>query len=65
MAVIFRNLAAGLSYMYRNPLILSLVLLVVAHCGMTMSFESLLPVLSRDKLEVGSGVLGLPEVALK
>lgn len=59
MAIIFRNLAAGLSYMYRNPLILSVVLLVVAHCGMTMSFESLLPVLSRDKLEVGSaGVLG-------
>ena len=55
MAIIFRNLAAGLSYMYHNPLVVSLVLLVVAHCGMTMSFESLLPVLSRDRLEMVSG----------
>ena len=48
--VFLRNLMAGLSYMYRHPLVLSIVLLVVAHCGMTMSFESLFPVLSRDML---------------
>ena len=60
MGVIMGNLVQGLKYLYRNPLALSLVLLVVAHCGMTMSFESLLPVLSRDKLgmETGVGVLG-------
>ena len=46
------NLMAGLSYMYRHPLVLSLVLLVVAHCGMTMSFESLLPVFAQNKLEM-------------
>ena len=46
------NLMAGLSYMYRHPLILSLVLLVVAHCGMTMSFESLFPVFAQDKLNM-------------
>ena len=55
IGAIFGNLAEGLKYMYRNPLVLSLVLLVVAHCGMTMSFESLLPVLSRDKLGMATG----------
>ena len=60
MRVIMRNMVAGLSFMYHHPLVLSLVLLVVAHCGMTMSFESLLPVLSRERLgvESGAGVLG-------
>ena len=58
--VIMGNLVQGLKYMYNNPLVLSLVLIVVAHCGMTMSFESLLPVLSRDKLgmDTGVGILG-------
>ena len=46
----FSNFAAGISYMYRNPVMLSLVLLVVAHCGMTMSFESLFPLVARDTL---------------
>ena len=60
MGVIFRNVGAGLRYMYRNPLVLSLILLVVAHCGLTMSFESLFPVMSRDKLGMDDsiGVLG-------
>ena len=60
MDVVFRNVLAGLRYMYHHPLVLSLVLLVVAHCGMTMSFESLFPVLSRDKLglESGASVMG-------
>ena len=59
--VVFRNLLAGLHFMYRHPLVLSLILLTVLHCGMTMSFESLFPVISRDKLgmEEGAGfVLG-------
>ena len=46
----FTNFSAGISYMYRNPVMLSLVLLVVAHCGMTMSFESLFPLVARDTL---------------
>ena len=60
MGVLTRNVAAGLRYMYHHPLVLSIVLLVVAHCGMTMSFESLFPVLSRDRLglEGGVGVMG-------
>jgi len=56
MGVILRNMAAGLQFIYRHPLVVSLVLLVVAHCGMTMSFESLFPVLSRDKLGLAGGV---------
>ena len=46
-----RNVAAGLSYMYHHRLILSLVLLIVAHCGLTMSFESLFPAISSGKVE--------------
>ena len=56
MGIILRNMAAGLLFVYRHPLVVSLVLLVVAHCGMTMSFESLFPVLSRDKLGLAGGV---------
>ena len=54
-----RNMLAGLAHIYRSPLVLSLVLVVVAHCGLTMSFESLFPVLSRDKLgmEPGAGFM--------
>ena len=60
MSVLTRNVAAGLRYMYHHPLVLSVVLLVVAHCGMTMSFESLFPVLSRDRLglEGSIGIMG-------
>ncbi len=49
-ATLVRNLAAGLRFIYHHRLVVSLVLLVVAHCGMTMSFESLFPVLYQDKL---------------
>ena len=52
LGIFTRNMVAGLGYMYRHPLVLSIILLVVAHCGMTMSFESLFPVLSRDKLGI-------------
>ena len=58
-AVVLRNLAAGLQFMYRNALVLSIVLMVVAHCALTMSFESLFPVLSRDKLGMeDSAIMG-------
>ena len=57
--MVFRNVVVGLSYMYRHPLLLSLILLVVAHCAMTMSFESLFPALATDQLgmEPGAGTL--------
>ena len=48
------NMMAGVSYVYRRPLLLSVILLVAVHCSLTMSFESVLPVLSRDALGAGS-----------
>ncbi|MDP6127368.1 MAG: MFS transporter [Dehalococcoidales bacterium] len=51
------KLLAGLSYTYRDPLLLSLVLLVAAHCALTMAFESLLPLFAQTKLQTeGAGV---------
>ena len=44
------NMAAGLVYVYRTPRLRAIVLLALFHCGLTMSFESLLPVLSRQQL---------------
>ncbi|MFQ6031217.1 MAG: MFS transporter, partial [Dehalococcoidia bacterium] len=35
-------------------LIMSMVLLVLAHCAFTMSYESLLPAISKEKLALGS-----------
>ena len=47
---VLENLLAGLHYVYHHHLLLPLILLIVAHCSLTMSFESLLPVLAKDKL---------------
>jgi len=50
------NLGAGLTYVYRTPTLLAIVLLALFHCGLTMSFESLLPVLSSQQLDArGAG----------
>ena len=50
------NMMAGLVYVYRTPTLLALMLLALFHCGFTMSFESLLPVLSREQLSAeGAG----------
>ena len=49
------NFTAGLSYVYRTPVLLAIVLLALFHCGLTMSFESLLPALSRQQLGAESG----------
>ena len=50
LKVIAANIWTGASYLYRNPVIMWLVLLVVGHCGFTMSFETLFPAISVDKL---------------
>lgn len=50
----WRNMVAGFEYVYKRPLILAMVLLVLAHCALTMSYESILPALSEDKLGAGS-----------
>ncbi|MBN19339.1 MAG: hypothetical protein CL758_07710 [Chloroflexi bacterium] len=44
----FGNFLAGLNYVYKNQLLLVVVFLTFFHCGLTMSFESLLPVLSEE-----------------
>jgi MFS family permease len=48
------NLFAGFVYVYKRPIIMSMVLLVLAHCALTMSYESILPAISVDKLGAGS-----------
>lgn len=48
-----RNMSAGVVYVYHDPLLLSLFVLVGLHCSLTMAFESLLPLLARDTLSMG------------
>ncbi len=50
------NFFAGFVYVYRHPVILPLFVVVFLHCCLTMSFESLLPVVSEQRL--GAGGLG-------
>ena len=53
---IIDNLLAGLKYVYRDDLLRPLIILVAVHCALTMSFESLLPVLASEQLGAkGSG----------
>ena len=47
---ILRNISEGAVFMYQNLTLRALVLLTLFHCGLTMSFESLLPVTSRQLL---------------
>ncbi len=47
---IVSNLAEGVVFVYRTPTLRAIMLLALFHCGLTMSFESLLPVLSREEL---------------
>lgn len=44
------NLVAGIRYVYTHPLLLSLMLLTVLHCALTMAFESVFPFFSRAQL---------------
>ena len=50
-----QNMMAGFNYVYSTPIVLAMVLLAVFHCSLTMSYESLLPVISRESLSGGSG----------
>ena len=52
---VLQNLLEGLSYLYHHRFLRPLLLLTVAHCALTMSFESLLPVLSLKKLGAEGG----------
>ena len=53
---ITRNIIAGLMYVYRTPLLRVIMLLALFHCGLTMSFESLLPIISHQQFRAeGAG----------
>ena len=58
------NFFAGLTYVYRHPMIFPLVVVVVLHCSLTMSFESLLPVLSDTRLGGGDAGFSLLMMAV-
>jgi MFS family permease len=50
------NMFEGLRYVYRTPVLRAIMLMALFHCGLTMSFESLLPVLSAQRLNAeGAG----------
>jgi len=46
------NIFSGLIYIYKNVQILSLTILAMLHCAMTMSYESILPVLVHNQLNL-------------
>lgn len=50
-----RNFTAGLRYVVGHPFIRPLLIVVFFHCSLTMSFESMLPVLSEDRLNADGG----------
>jgi MFS family permease len=51
------SLGAAAVVVYQNPKLRVLFIVVALHCSMTMSFESMLPIFSRDVL--GSGSVGV------
>ncbi|MSQ06468.1 MAG: MFS transporter [Dehalococcoidia bacterium] len=48
------NFFAGFGYVYQTPLLLGIILLTLAHCALSMSYESMLPEISQEKLQAGS-----------
>ena len=48
-----RNFSEGAIYVYKTPILFSVVVMAIFHCGLVMSFESLLPVLSTKLLDSG------------
>ena len=51
-----RNFSEGAVYVYKTPILLSVVVMAIFHCGLVMSFESLLPGMSTKLLSaVGNG----------
>lgn len=52
---LFTSLTRGMVVAYSSPVIMSLILLVAAHCALTMAFESIIPALSKVKLGAQGG----------
>ena len=49
------NAFSGFRYVYSHPALLSVIFLVLFHCTLVMSFESLLPAISDNRLGAGGG----------
>ena len=47
---LFRSIVDGLAYIYTHHAIALFIILVAFHCALVMSFESILPIFSRDSL---------------
>ena len=54
----FANFVGGLGYVYGQPVLRFMMVLVFLHCGLTMAFESLLPAFSHDHLSTSDGAFG-------
>lgn len=48
-----KNLAEGVAYIFRTPPVATLMFVVMFHCALTMSFDSLLPVFAVQRLDAG------------
>ena len=54
------NLVSGFGYVYTRPVVFAMIMIVLGHCALTMSYEALLPVVAEGKLgqgEEGAGFL--------
>jgi MFS family permease len=49
------NALSGFRYVYSHRVLRSVIFLVMFHCTLVMSFESLLPAISKDRLGTGGG----------
>ena len=52
---VFYNLVAGIHYAYTHSLVLSVMMLAVFHCALTMAFEALFPLFAREQLGMSEG----------
>lgn len=48
----------GLAYVYDRPVLRLMLVILVAHCGLTMAFESLLPSFAHNQLHAGDEGFG-------
>ena len=51
----FSNFGQGIPYVYKHPILKLIVLMAFFHCGFTMSFEAVLPVLSVERFNATGG----------
>ncbi|MGE3856346.1 MAG: MFS transporter [Dehalococcoidia bacterium] len=52
------DFVGGLAYVYDRPVLRLMLVILVAHCGLTMAFESLLPSFAHNQLRAGEEGFG-------